>query len=67
MIKTYINIDPNLNYPTEGMKVKELGTGRIATITGVYEEDDQVWMVSGNDVGLFSLSEFWQCFEEVKV
>lgn len=66
MIKTYTNIDLNKKHPTKGMKVKELGTGRIAKITGVYESDDEVWMVSGNDIGVFSLSHLWDLFEEVQ-
>lgn len=71
MIKTYTNINPNepmdvKGQPKVGMKVRELEGGRIATITGVYETDDEVWMVSGNDIGVLMLSHFWELFEEVK-
>ena len=71
MIKTYTNINPNKpmgveGQPKVGMKVRELATGRIAKITGVYESDDEVWMTSGNDIGVFMLSHFWELFEEVK-
>lgn len=71
MIKTYTNINPNEpmdveGQPKVGMKVRELAGGRIATITGVYEAEDEVWMVSGNDIGVFLISHFWELFEEVK-
>jgi hypothetical protein len=71
MIKTYTNIDLNKsmdknNLPTVGMKVRELASGRKAKVTGVYESDNQVWMVSGNDVGVFNLDSFWDLFEKVK-
>ena len=52
--------------PTIGMKVKEIATGRIAKITGVYENADEVWMVSGNDIGWFKLSSFYDLFVEVR-
>ncbi len=72
MIKTYKNIDMNKPMQSEeykpivGMKIKELVSGRIAKITGVYDEDNEVWMVSGNDIGVVSLSDFWKFFEEVQ-
>lgn len=66
MIKSYTNIDPNKKHPLKGMIVKELCSGREATITGVYESDDEVWMVSGNDIGVFKLSCFWEFFKEVQ-
>ena len=52
--------------PTKGMKVKEISTGKKAIITGVYEQDNEVWMVSGNEIGATTLSDFWNDFEEVK-
>jgi len=50
----------------KGMKVKELSSGRIATITAVDDDNDQVWMVSGYMIGIFKKSIFWDHFEEVK-
>ncbi len=52
--------------PLVGMKVQELSTGRKAIVTGVYLEDDEVWMTSGNDIGVFKISHFWSFFQEVK-
>lgn len=52
--------------PLVGMKVQELSTGRKAIVTGVYLEDDEVWMISGNDIGVLKISHFWSFFQEVK-
>ncbi len=49
----------------KGMKVKEKSSGRIAKITVVDNEADQVWMVSGSEMGVFKKSVFWEFFEEV--
>lgn len=71
MIKTYTNIDLNkpmddTDSPIVGMKVKEIASGRIAIVTGVYEKDNQVWMVSGSDVGFHNLDTFWNFFIKVQ-
>lgn len=64
-VESFIETFQKKSSPKVGMKVKELATGRIAKITGVYDDDNEVWMVSGHDVGVFMLSEFWKLFEEV--
>jgi hypothetical protein len=51
---------------TVGLKVKELSSGRTAKITGVYPNDDEVWMVSGSDIGVVRLSQFCDLFKKVK-
>lgn len=59
------SINKNNFEVTVGLKVKEIATGRIAQITGVYPNDDEVWMVSGSMTGVFRLSSFCEFFKKV--
>ena len=65
MESTVSNIKKNDFEVTVGIKVKEIATGRIAKITGVYPNDDEVWMVSGSMTGVFRLSSFCDFFKKV--
>jgi hypothetical protein len=65
MLNNHSPIDPKKKLPQVDMKVKELCTGKKAIITGVYEKDNEVWMVSGNSIGVFTISDFWEFFVEV--
>lgn len=49
----------------KGRKYKRISTGEIWKVTGIYEKDNEVWLVHGIQYSIIRIDEFWFEFKEV--